>query len=282
VVSPTWAGVAEARTAMRDWLAYARGRGLGDPWLRISGIHVAYGGDATVAALARANLPDTGWSGFVEQATTADEFREFCFLAAEHDLRLHSIVADRLHEVVPVLAAVHERFPLANRRWVIEHVARARIEDLRALKRLGVYVTTIPTNFLWKGGRAYLDEADGGEAVVPHRHMLDLDLPVAIATDNIPYNPFFTLWVTVARRERTTGRIIGPRQCLDAETALRLFTVAGARLTFDETWKGPIRPGFAADLAVLSDDPTALPADRLRELRCRTTIVGGRIVYSDL
>jgi predicted amidohydrolase YtcJ len=281
VVSPSWAGVAEARTAMRDWLAYARGRGFGDPWLRISGIHVAYGGDATVAALARANLPDTGWSGFVEQAHTADEFRDVCFLAAEHDLRLHTIVADRLHEVVPVLVAVNDRFPLTDRRWVIEHVARARMEDLRALARLGVYVTTIPTYFLWKGGRGYLDEADGGEMVVPHRHMLDLGLPVAIATDNIPYDPFFTLWVTVARRERTTGRVIGPRQCLDAETALRLFTVAGAQLTFDETWKGPIRPGFAADIAVLSDDPVALPPDRLRELKCRTTIVGGRVVYCD-
>jgi predicted amidohydrolase YtcJ len=280
VVSPSWADVAEARKAMRDWLAYARGRGLGDPWLRISGVHIAYGGDATVAALARANLPDTGWAGFVEQAYTADDFREVCFLAAEHDLRLHTIVSDKLHEVVPVLAAINERFPLADRRWVIEHVARARIEDLRALKRLGLYVTTIPTYFLWKGGRAYLDEPDGGDMVVPHRHMLDLGLPLAIATDNIPYDPFFTLWATVTRQERTTGRVIGPRQCLDVETALRLFTVAGAQLTFDEDWKGPLRAGFAADIAVLSHDPTELAPERLRELQCQMTIVGGRIVYS--
>jgi predicted amidohydrolase YtcJ len=282
VVSPTWADVAEARAAMCDWLAYARGRGLGDPWLRISGVHIAYGGDATVAAVARANLPDTGWSGFVEQAYTADEFREVCFLAAEHDLRLHTIVGDKLHEIVPVLEAINEKCPLAERRWVIEHIARARLEDLRALKRLGLCVTTIPTYVLWKGGRAYLDEPDGGDMVVAHRHMLDLGLPLAIATDNIPYDPFFTLWVTVARRERTSGRVIGPRQCLDAETALRLFTVAGAQLTFDEDWKGPLRPGFAADVAVLSDDPTKLDPDRLRELECRMTIVGGRVVHSEL
>lgn len=60
VVSPTWSDLDEAARAMRDWLASARGRGLGDPWLRVSGIHVAYGGDATVACCARANLPDTG------------------------------------------------------------------------------------------------------------------------------------------------------------------------------------------------------------------------------
>lgn len=279
VVSPSWADIAEARLAMRDWLAYARGRGLGDPWLRISGVHVAYGGSAAVAARARANLPDTGWSGFVEQAVSPADFREACFVAAENDLRLHTIVADSLHEIVPVLEAVDAKHPLAGRRWVIEHVSRARLEDLRALKRLGIWVTTIPAYFLWKGGNAYLAEADGGDLVVPHRHLLDLEIPLSIATDNIPYDPFFTLWVATARQERQSGRVIGPAQCLDVMTALRLFTVAGASLTFDEDWKGPLKAGFAADLAVLSDDPTALPVEDLKRLRCSTTIVGGRIVH---
>jgi predicted amidohydrolase YtcJ len=282
VVSPSWADIAEARKAMRDWLAYARGRGFGDPWLRISGVHIAYGGDPRVAAVARANLPDTGWSGFVEQTTTADEFREVCFLAAEHDLRLHTIVSDKLHEVIPVLAAIGERYPLAERRWVIEHIGRARMDDLKALKRLGLFVTTIPSYFLWKGGRSYLSEPDDGDMVVPHRHMIDLGLPLAIATDNIPYDPLFTLWVAATRHERTTGRVIGPEQRIDVETALRLFTVAGAWLTFDEDWKGPIRAGYAADLAVLSDDPTATPVERLHELSCVMTMVGGRIVHSKL
>jgi predicted amidohydrolase YtcJ len=279
VVSPSWADVAEARKAMRDWLAYARGRGIGDPWLRISGIHVAYGGDPMVAAVARENLPDTGWSGFIEQAHGPDDFREICFLAAEHDLRLHTIVSDKLHEIVPIIEAVNEKFPIRDRRWVIEHIARARMDDLRALKRLGLYVTTIPTYVLWKGGKAYLADPDDGESVVAHRSMLDLGLPLAIATDNIPYDPIFTLWVTAARTERATGRVIGPTQCLDAHTALRLFTVAGAHLTFDETWKGPIRAGFAADIAVLSDDPTTTSPERLRDITCRMTIVGGRVVH---
>ncbi|MCB4771233.1 amidohydrolase [Ancylobacter sp. Lp-2] len=279
-VSPSWSGVGEAQRAMRDWLAYARGKGLGDPWLSISGVHVAYGGDKLVAELARADLPNTGWSGFVEQAYTPEEFREVCFLAAEHDLRLNTIVGDHLHEIVPVLQAINERHPLAGKRWVIQHIARARLEDLKALKALGVMVTTIPTYFLWKGGHAYLNEPDGGDLVVPHRHMLDLGLPLAIATDNIPYDPFFTLWVAMARQERVTGRQIGPGQALDVETALRLFTAAGAALTFDEGWKGPLMPGFAADIAVLSRNPLSLDAGEVRGLECLMTLVDGRIVHA--
>lgn len=282
VVSPSWSDLAEARRIMRDWLATARGAGLGDPWLRVSGIHVAYGGDPEVAHCARAHLPDTGWSGFVEQAVTPADFREASFLAAEFDLRLHTIVGDKLHEIVPVLEAVDARFPLRPRRWVIEHIGRARQSDIEALARLGVLVTTIPTYYLWKGGEKYLDDPDGGDLVVPHRRLLNAGIPLAIATDNIPYDPFFTLWVTCAREERTSGRVIGIDQQLGVEEALRLFTVNGARLTFDESWKGPLKPGFAADLAVLSDDPTALPVAEIRNLRCGLTIVGGRIVHDDM
>ena len=282
VVSPSWSDLTEARRIMRDWLATARGAGLGDPWLRVSGIHVAYGGDATVAHCARAHLPDTGWSGFVEQAVTPSDFRETAFLAAEFDLRLHTIVGDHLHEIVPVLEAVDARFPLRDRRWVIEHIGRARDEDLRALARLGILVTTIPTYYLWKGGEKYLAEPDGGSLVVPHRRLLDAGVPLAIATDNIPYDPFFTLWVTCAREERTSGRVIGADQRLSPEEALRLFTINGARLTFDENWKGPLKPGFAADLAVLSDDPTTLATAELKNLQCGLTVVGGRIVHDDL
>ncbi|MDH2344049.1 MULTISPECIES: amidohydrolase [unclassified Bradyrhizobium] len=282
VVSPSWSDLTEARRIMRDWLATARGSGLGDPWLRVSGIHLAYGGDPVVAHCAKAHLPDTGWSGFVEQAVTPADFREASFLAAEFDLRLHTIVGDRLHEILPVLEAVNARFPLRERRWVIEHIGRAREADLHALARLGVLVTTIPTYYLWKGGEKYLDEPDGGDLVVPHRRLLNAGVPLAIATDNIPYDPFFTLWVTCAREERLSGRVIGPEQRLNAEEALRLFTVNGARLTFDESWKGPLKPGFAADLAVLSNDPTTLQLAEIKNLRCGLTIVSGRIVHDDM
>ena len=48
-LSPAWRDVAEARTVMRDWLSHARGRGMGDPWFRITGVHIAYGGEGAVA-----------------------------------------------------------------------------------------------------------------------------------------------------------------------------------------------------------------------------------------
>ncbi|MEJ0072344.1 MAG: amidohydrolase [Pseudomonadota bacterium] len=283
VVSPTWSNLIEAERAMRDWLASARGMGFGDPMLRISGIHVAYGGDPVVADLARRNLPDTGWSGFVEQAVTPDDFEALCMLAARFDLRLHTIIGDRLEELVPILRRVAERIPIADRRWVVEHIGLARPEDLRALKVLGLTVTLIPVYYLWKGGGRYLTLAPSdAEMVMPARQLLELGIPVSAGTDNIPYDPMTTLWAMAARQERLTGRAIGADARLSHEQALRLLTVNGAWLTFDEAVKGPLTAGRYADLAVLSRDPLATETANLQDIDCLATLVGGQLVHGAL
>ena len=282
VLSPAWRDLVEAQIAIRDWLAVARGRGLGDPWLTVSGVHIAIGGDPLVAELARADLPNTGWSGFVEQANTLNEFRDYCMLAAEHGLRVNTIVGDHLADVLPVLEAVNQIHPLAGRRWVVEHVARTTKEDLQRLQLLGVFVTTIPVYYLWKGGGWYVDDPDGGESVVPHRTMLDLGIPTSAGTDNIPYDPFFTLWSIATRHERHENRVLGRGQRLSGAEALRLMTREGAWLSFEEDRKGTLALGRFADMAVLSDDPCRIDPERLKDLTCHAAIVGGRIVHDNL
>lgn len=277
VVSPSWKDVSEAAMIMRDWLAQARGAGLGDPWLRLSGIHVAYGGDDRMAEIARKDLPNTGWSGFVEQAQGPKDFEELCRLALFHDLRINTIVADRLDEVVTILERVNEIALLAGRRWVIQHVARTERTTLARLARLGVLVTTIPVYFLWKGGHWY-DEADG-DRIVPMRTMLDLGIDAAAATDNIPYNPGFTLWTMCERIRRSDNKVLGANERLTRREALQALTLSGARLTYDEHHKGPLVPGFLADLAVFDTDPLTIEAEKLKDLSSLLTMVDGRIVF---
>lgn len=281
-VSPSWSSLAEAERDMRDWLAYARGRGLGDPKLRISGIFINNGGDPAVAELARNRLPDVGWSGQIEQASTPKEFEELCMLAARYDLRAHILGGNRA-ESLAMLARVNEKYPLAVRRWVVQHISGLSVEELKEIRRLGLTATLIPAGTLWKGGSRSL-EADEATAslLCPARQLIDLGVPVAAGTDNIPYDPLFTMWVLCNRQERTTNRVLGPSVRLSNEEALRLLTSAGAWLTFDEQEKGLLKAGYYADLAVLSSDPITAPAAELRELRCTAAMVGGRVVHGEI
>jgi predicted amidohydrolase YtcJ len=280
-VSPAWNDAAEAERAMRDWLSYAKGRGFGDEWLRVSGVFIGFGDDPVVAKITRAALPDTGWTGFVESANSAEDYRAYVALAARHDLRVHTIVGDRLGEILPILEDVDRVHPLAGRRWLLEHVGRIASHEFSALARLGIFVTTIPVYQLWKNADRYLHDADGGESAVPHRALIDNAIPVAAGTDNIPYNPFFTLWAMLAREERTTGKVIGPGQRLDAETGLRLLTRNGAWLSFEEERKGTLEAGKLADLAVLSEDPRDTAVDAIAQVKSLLTMVGGRVVHRE-
>ncbi|MGC3984269.1 MAG: amidohydrolase family protein [Pseudorhodoferax sp.] len=278
-MSPTWANIAEVRLAMRDWLAFARGRGLGDTMLRVSGVYIGLGGSAVAADKVRRALPSTGWMGFVEWANRIEDFEAYALAAAEHDLRVHSVVGDRLGEVLDVFERIDRVFPLAGRRWVVEHIGAMRAEDVPRLQRLAVFVSTIPFYSLWKNGKPRLASPDEGNGEVPQRLLVEAGLPLAVGSDNVPPSLFHAMWASVVRRERTSGRAIGPAQALTRAQALATMTRNGAWLSFEESEKGMLAPGMLADLAVLDGDPLTVADEVLPRLHALLTLVGGRVVH---
>ena len=200
-------------------------------------------------------------------------------LAGEHDLRVHTIISDRLHEILPIMERVARTYPIGRRRWVFEHISKASPEGVERIRKLGVGVTLIPPHFLWKVGRRFADLPDAElDYLSPAKQLYEAGVPVSAGSDAFPHNPLFCMQVMTTRQERTTGKIMGAGGRLDNETALRLLTTAGAWLSFEENVKGPLAPGYYADLAVLSRDPIATRGEALLDIECRATMVGGRWV----
>lgn len=279
-VSPTWASVEEGRRIMRDWLVHARGEGIGDAYLRIAGVFIGFGGSSKTAADSRAALPNTGWAGFVEWANSAEDFRALARIAAELDLRLHTIVGDRLEEILSIFEAIDADIPLAGRRWVIEHVKLITPEQIVRIRRLGLVVTTIPVYMIWKNGASLTRDMTDLDRYVPHLDLLEAGVTVSAGTDNIPYNPFFNLQTIVTRKERKSGSVLGPEQRLDTMRALRLLTSEAAYISFEEHRKGTLEVGKFADLAVLSANPLTTPDDELAGIKVLRTFVDGRVVHA--
>lgn len=280
VVSPTWSSLDDAERQMKGWLAHARGSGLGDPFLRVSGIYINYGGEPAVGSLAMSDPGNLGWSCYVRQANDPETFEKLCLLAARYDLRVHTVVIDKLHEIVPILQRIDAQYGISSKRWVLEHISVARMDDLAALRSLGVGVTLIPEFHLYKAGGRFANLSDEECALVaPAVQLAQLGVPVSAGTDNSPVNPLASMRAMMTRRQRTTGRILGASSRASAELALRCLTVNGAWLTFEEGRKGAICVGNYADLAVLSDDPLTTPPEDLENISCRATLVAGRFVY---
>ena len=121
-------------------------------------------------------------------------------------------------------------------------------------------------------------QAGDAEHVTPHRTFLNEGIPNAIGTDNVPVSQFVPLWNLTTRQSRS-GEVVGLGQRLTVAEALPLLTREGAKLSFDENRKGMLRAGMLADFAVLDRDLMSTPLDDLKEVRARTTVVGGRVVY---
>ncbi|GAA4530999.1 amidohydrolase [Amycolatopsis samaneae] len=94
-----------------------------------------------------------------------------------------------------------------------------------------------------------------------------------------PVPPLEGIWCAV-RRVTREGAVLGPEQAVDVEAALRGYTIDAAYLAGEENLKGSLEIGKLADLAVLSEDPTAVDPDRIRSLRVEATVSGGEVVWS--
>jgi predicted amidohydrolase YtcJ len=106
-------------------------------------------------------------------------------------------------------------------------------------------------------------------------------IPVGLATDNKPPDPWLAFRAACGRRDMGSGQILGPAERLSRLDALRALTTNGAWFGFAEQERGMLAPGKLADLAVLDRDPLTAPLESLHELSCSLTMVGGRVIHSD-
>jgi predicted amidohydrolase YtcJ len=278
-LSPTWSA-AEASRALPDIAAWAGGRGLGDDRLRVTGVCMAYGGDAEVARILHAGQPYTGWAGFVEHANTPEQYAAQAEQAAGLGLRVNTLVTRCLPEVLDVWESVAAKTPIRDLRWTLVHLHVATPAQVARIKRLGAAATTNPISYLWRSGAAEAAKAGADvDHMIPHASLVRHRVPFGLATDNKPANPWLAFVAAVERRDMASGVVAGPRERLSRLDALRALTVGGAWLTFAETDRGTLAPGQAADLAVLGHDPLTAPIEEIADLEARLTMVGGEIIH---
>jgi len=279
VLSPAWKSVKEAAQEMDRWGHSASGAGYGDDMLRISGYYLQYRGGRYTSRARSAELPYTGWAGFAQGYNPPGRYRRLVKLAAQHNLRVNTIVREGLDEVLSIFEEVHRDTPIDHRRWILAHIRETTASQLDRIRKLGLVLETIPLTELWLRGGPLADDPKAAALAVPHQTYLELGVPFGFGTDNKPFNPFMTLWSAVARQERQTGKELAPEQRLSRWDALKAFTLGGAYFSFDEDRRGSLEPGKLADLAVLSEDLLTVPEDEIPELRSLLTMVGGRVVY---
>ncbi len=174
-----------------------------------------------------------------------------------------------------------EQFPREDHRHRIEHCSIVG-KDTRILERIQCLgVIPVFHEYTYEHGDKYTDYGEERIAMMhAYRSALDLgiqpaghsDWPVSAADPMIRIQSMVT-------RKSSQGAVYGPQQKVNPEEALYIWTMGNARAVFEERERGSIQAGKLADLVILSDDPTRVRADSIKDIKVEKTVLGGKIAY---
>jgi predicted amidohydrolase YtcJ len=196
--------------------------------------------------------------------------------------RLHATYDETIARALDVFERVNEDIPLAGLNWFFDHAETISDQSIDRIAALGGGIA-VQHRMAYQG--EYFVERYGhaaAEATPPIARMLEKGVKVSAGTDATrvaSYNPWVSLaWMITGRT--VGGLAIYPRRnCLDRETALRMWTENVTWFSNEEGKKGRIEVGQFADLIVPDKDFFACSEDEISFLTSDLTMVGGKIVY---
>ena len=284
-----YATVSPDPAALPKSLAGGRHVGGGDDFLTVRAIKAYADGalGSRGAALLADYSDEPGKRGLL--VTPPERLAEIALAArrAGWQLWIHAI-GDRGNRVAldayEKAAAALPAAPAGAERPRIEHAQVIAPEDFARFARLSVIASIQPvhatSDMRWAEDRIGPERIAGAYA---WRRLLQAGVRLAGGSD-APVeteSPLEGIYAAVTRRDRAGNPPGGwrPADRLTRPEAVALYTSGAAWAAFEETWRGRVTPGFAADLTVLSADPLSAPESEIASISVYMTIVGGRVSH---
>ena len=173
--------------------------------------------------------------------------------------------------------------PRPDLRTNIIHAQTMRNDQLDFAAKHGLTLSFFPIHVYFWGDRhrdLFLG-TDRAARINPARSALDRKLKITLHHDApiAGIEMLRVVWSAV-NRVTTSGKQLGPEECITPFEALRAITADSAWQNFEEDRKGTLEAGKLADMVVLSDDPLAIDPMKIDGVRVLETIKGGNTIYA--
>ncbi|WP_342236175.1 amidohydrolase [Inquilinus sp. OTU3971] len=197
--------------------------------------------------------------------------------------RLHATYDETISRALDVFERVNQDIPLEGLHWFFDHAETISDRSIDRIAALGGGIA-VQHRMAYQG--EYFVERYGlgaAAATPPVARMLEKGVKVSAGTDATrvaSYNPWVSLsWLITGR---TVGglRITPQHNCLDRETALRMWTENVTWFSNEEGRKGRIAVGQLADLIVPDRDFFACAESEIADTASDLTLVGGKVVWA--
>jgi len=197
--------------------------------------------------------------------------------------RLHATYDETISRALDVYERVNQDIPLVGLNWFFDHAETISDQSIDRIAALGGGIAV--QHRMAYQGEYFVERYGSGaaEATPPIARMLAAGLKVSAGTDATrvaSYNPWVSLAWLVTGRTVAGLRLYPQRNCLDRETALRMWTENVTWFSNEEGVKGRIEAGQLADLIVPDRDYFACAESEIAGTTSDLTVVGGRIVYA--
>lgn len=194
-------------------------------------------------------------------------------------LSVHANARESIESFLTQIESINTVRPVRALRWSLAHVRGLEAGHIERLRRLGMAVQAHSQATI-SGALALATFGDQAYHRPPLRMIQESGIPWGLGSDSngaAPSNPFLTLWWA------TTGKMVGGKvvlkQTITREQALIAHTRNNAYFAFRDGEIGSLQKGRYADLVVMDRDYLAVPADQIKDIQPRMTMVGGKIVY---
>ncbi len=260
--------------------------GLGDERLRIGGVKIF--ADGALGARTAAMLapyegePDNRGIAIAEGAALTAMVREAS--RAGLAVFVHAIGDRANREVLNAVEASQRAGEGQQLRHRIEHVQILHPSDVPRLARLGVVASMQPlhaTQDMLLADSLWGKRCAGAYA---WRSLLNSGAALAFGSDAPVEDLSVLAGIHAAVTRRRPDGSPGPegwipQERVSAAQALRAYTVGAAFASGEEAIKGSLAPGKFADVAILSRDILAIPAEEILETEVVGTLLDGKFVY---
>ncbi|MDR6674551.1 amidohydrolase [Xanthomonas sp. 1678] len=197
--------------------------------------------------------------------------------------RLHATYDETISRALDAFERVDREIPLQGLHWFFDHAETISEKSIDRIAALGGGIA-VQHRMAYQG--EYFVERYGmgaAQATPPVKRMLEKGVKVSAGTDATrvaSYNPWVSLaWLVTGR---TVGglRLYPQRNCVDRETALRMWTEHVTWFSNEEGKKGRIQAGQFADLVVPDRDFFGCAESDIADTTALLTMVGGKVVWA--
>jgi len=264
---------------------YGGANGRGDEWLRVGGLKGFVDGSlGSHTAAFHQPFDDSPKDRGLLVNTPEDLYRWIKGGdAAGLQVMVHAI-GDRANAMLlDIFERVAGEHGPRDRRFRIEHAQHLAAVDIPRFAKLGVIPSMQPYHAIDDGRWAEKYIGARIRTTYAFRSLLDSGARPAFGSDwyVAPPTPLEGIYAAVTRRTLDDRNSAGwvPEQKISVEEALRAYTTGAAYASFDESTRGVLSPGSAADFVLLERNIFEVPSEEIRNVRVLMTFVGGRKVF---